>query len=134
MSTLPARIIHTSIARNWREVYDFMADPNNMAQWARGLGAGLRPDGADWIADGGVLGEVRVRFAPRNDFGVVDHDVTMQTGEIVHNAMRVVPNGDGAEVTFTLLRREDMDDTMFEADAAAVTKDLETLRSLLERR
>lgn len=132
MSTLSARILHISIKRDWREVYDFMAQPENMARWAHGLGAGLKPDGADWIADGGVLGEVRVRFAPRNELGVIDHDVVMQTGERVHNALRVVPNGDGAEVMFVLLQRPDMDDKAIADDAAAVAKDLETLRRLLE--
>jgi hypothetical protein len=133
MTTLPARILHISIARDWREVYDFIADPENMAQWAHGLGSGLKRNGDDWIADGGPLGDVHVRFAPRNEFGVVDHDVTMKTGLVVHNALRVVPNGDGAEVSFTLLRRPDMDDAAIDADAAAVSADLEKLRAVLER-
>jgi hypothetical protein len=130
---LPARIVHVSIQRDWREVYAFVADPANMAQWARGLGAGLKPDGEEWIADGGVLGEVRVRFAPRNEFGVVDHDVTMPNGDTVHNALRVSPNGDGAEVMFLLLRRPDMDDKAIADDAAEVERDLQTLRGILER-
>ncbi|MBD9372620.1 SRPBCC family protein [Rhizobium sp. ARZ01] len=132
MKTLPSRIVHRSITCDWRKVYAFAAKPENMPLWASGLASGLTPDGADWIADGGPIGKVRVRFAPMNDYGVIDHSVTMPDGLVVHNALRIVPNGDGAEVMFTLLRLPGMDDTAFEADAAHVAHDLETLKKLME--
>lgn len=132
MATLPARIIHCSIARDWRQVYAFASRPETVPRWAAGLASGLAPDGADWIADGGPIGQVRVRFAPENDFGVIDHTVTMPDGQVIHNALRVVPNGDGAEVMFTLLCLPGMDDAAFEMDAAQVARDLETLKELLE--
>lgn len=103
-----------------------------MPRWAAGLGGGLKPDGNDWIADGGPLGEVRVNFAPANEFGVIDHVVTLPDGLKVYNALRVTPNGSGAEVSFTLLRLDGMTDEEFEQDASAITADLETLKSLLE--
>ena len=37
-----------------------------------------------------------------HDHGVLDHDVTLPSGETVHNPMRVIPDGDGCEVVFTL--------------------------------
>jgi hypothetical protein len=73
-----------------------------------------------------------VRFAPQNDFGVIDHRVTLETDARFENAFRVVPNGDGAEVMFVLLRHPGTDDAAFEADAAAIAKDLVTLKGLLE--
>jgi len=133
MTTLPARIIHRSIRRDWRAVYDFAARPKNMPLWASGLASGLSRDGEDWIADGGPVGNVRVRFAPPNDFGVIDHTVTLPNGLRVENALRIVPNGDGAEVMFTLLRQPDMDDAAFESDAAHVARDLEALAGLMEK-
>jgi len=132
MPTTTARIIHRTIQRDWREVYAFAARPENMPLWASGLAAGLTRDGEDWIADGGPIGNVRVRFAPENDFGVIDHRVTLPDGLVVDNALRVVPNGDGAEVMFTLLRQRDMDDAAFERDAAHIARDLETLKRLME--
>ncbi|MCJ8148747.1 SRPBCC family protein [Shinella sedimenti] len=132
MTTLPARIVHRSIKRDWRTVYAFAAKPDNMPLWASGLALGLTRDGEDWIADGGPIGNVRVRFAPANDFGVIDHTVTLPDGRIVENALRVVPNGDGAEVMFTLFRQPDMDDAAFESDAAHVALDLDTLAKLIE--
>jgi len=134
MSVLPARIIHVGIAKSWQEVYAFAANPENMPLWASGLAAGLAKEGDDWIGDGGPVGKVRVRFAPANPFGILDHTVTMENGLIVENPLRVVRNGDGAEIMFTLLQREDLDDAAFEADAAHVLRDLETLKDLLERK
>lgn len=132
MPVMQSRIIHLSVEKPWAQVYGFASDPRNMPRWAAGLGGGLKPDGNDWIADGGPLGEVRVNFAPTNEFGVIDHVVTLPDGLKVYNALRVTPNGSGAEVSFTLLQLDGMTDEDFEEDAKAITADLETLKSLLE--
>lgn len=132
MPTFPARIVHVSIDRPWRDVYRFAADPNRMPRWATGLGAGMRREGEDWVVDGGPIGEVRVRFATENTLGVIDHAVTLPDGTVVHNALRIVPNGDGAEAMFTLLKMPGTDDAGFEADARHVQADLQRLKALLE--
>jgi hypothetical protein len=66
--------------------------------------------------------------------GVLDHDVTVETGETVHNPIRVLPNGTGSEVVFTLFRRAGVSAAQFDQDAKAVEKDLRTLKRLLESR
>jgi hypothetical protein len=132
MTVLPARIVHIGIDRDWRDVYAYASRPENMPEWASGLASGLTRDGDDWIADGGPIGQVRVRFAPDNPFGVVDHRVTMASGLVVENALRITPAGDGAVVAFTLLQRPDMDAAAFDADAAHVLKDLQALKARLE--
>ncbi|MBB3393076.1 hypothetical protein FHT82_005865 [Rhizobium sp. BK275] len=132
MNTMPARIVHITIKRDWRDVYDFAGRPENMPLWASGLASGLEPDGEDWIAHG-PLGIVRVSFVPANEFGVIDHTVTIESGLRVYNALRIVPNGDGCEVMFTLLRLPGMTDDQFAADAAHVQKDLAALKSLMEK-
>ncbi|MDQ0135536.1 hypothetical protein J2T08_003457 [Neorhizobium galegae] len=132
MATLSARIVHIGIERPWQQVYAFASQPENMPLWASGLAAGLTQDGKDWIGDGGPVGLVRVRFSPDNPFGILDHTVTMENGLVVENPLRVVANGDGAEVMFTLFQRPDLDDAAFEADAAHVRKDLRALKDLLE--
>ncbi|AYD01001.1 SRPBCC family protein [Neorhizobium sp. NCHU2750] len=132
MTTMPARIIHATIDRPWREVHAFASRPENMRLWAAGLAAGLTRDGEDWIGDGGPIGEIRVRFAPANDLGVIDHTVTLENGARFKNALRVAPNGDGAEVMFLLLRHPGVEDEAFETDAAAIARDLATLKALME--
>ena len=129
----PVRHVSVAIARSPADVYAFAAEPANLSRWAAGLASGItqRDDGT--LVAASPMGEVIVRFAARNTFGVLDHDVTLPTGETVSNALRVVPNGDGSEVVFTLFQRPGMTDDEFVRDAAAVQRDLETLRGLLER-
>lgn len=132
MSTMTAKIVHISIDRDWREVYEFASRPENMMLWASGLASGLTQDGEDWIAVG-VLGTARVRFAPRNDFGIIDHRVTLESGLQVDNALRIVPNGTGCEVIFTLLQLPGMTGEQFASDTAHVLRDLTTLKKVLEQ-
>lgn len=127
-----SRHISIGIDRQLGEVYDFAADPHNLPTWAAGLaGATVEYDGQRWVT-ASPMGRVTFTFAPRNDFGVLDHHVTLPTGETVYNPLRVIGDGDACEVVFTLRQRPDMTDEDFERDAAAVSKDLATLKSLLE--
>lgn len=122
-----------SIRRPWREVYDFAADPTTLPQWAAGLaGAQVRRgEDGDWVTES-PMGLVSVVFAAPNPFGVLDHDVTLPDGETVANPLRVIPNGDGCDVVFTVRRRPAMSDEDFERDTAAVAADLATLRQLMQ--
>jgi hypothetical protein len=125
--------VSTYIARRPAETYEFASDPRNLPRWAAGLARSeVRKDGDEWIMDA-PSGKVRVRFAPRNSLGVMDHDVKLESGVTVHNAMRVVPNGEGSEFVFTLIRQPGTSDREFAKDKAAVESDLRTLKGLLER-
>lgn len=125
--------ISVTIDRRPAEVYEFASDPRNLSRWAAGLASSeVRRDGDEWVVDA-PFGQVRVSFAPRNAFGVMDHVVKLESGVTIHNPMRVVPNGDGSEFIFTLMRQPGMSDEQFARDKAAVEKDLKTLKDLLER-
>ena len=127
------RHVSVFINRPPGEVYDFAANLENLPKWATGLGgAAIRNVNGEWIADA-PFGRVTIRFAEKNTFGVLDHDVILESGAKVHNPMRVVPHGSGSEVTFTLFRQPDTSDEKFSEDAAWVEKDLKILKSLLER-
>ena len=122
------------IARSPADVYEFASDPRNLPRWASGLARSeVKRDGDEWVADA-PFGKVRVKFVERNSFGVMDHDVTLESGVTVHNPMRVVPNGEGSELVFTLIRRPGVSDEQFGDDKATVGKDLKTLKELLERK
>jgi hypothetical protein len=58
--------------------------------------------------------------------------MTLPSGDVIDNPMRVVPNGDGCEVVFTLRRLPDMSDEDFERDAGLVQADLTRLKQLME--
>ncbi len=123
--------IDISIHRPPNEVYDLAHDGKNLPSWASGIGKSVRPERGAWIAEG-PLGRVSIRFAERNDLGVLDHDVTLPSGDVVHNPMRVVPNGDGSTVTFTVLRLPGVTKEAFQEDISTVKKDLARLKELLE--
>ena len=124
--------ISTSIDRAARDVYLYASNPRNLTAWARGLANRdvELVDGA-WVVDS-PLGRVTVEFAPQNPFGILDHDVTLPSGEVVANPMRVITNPDGCDVVFTVRRRAGVDDAEFSADAAAVAADLAALRDLMQ--
>jgi hypothetical protein len=46
--------------------------------------------------------------------------------------MRVIPNGSGSELIFTLFRLSDVSNEKFAADADWVMRDLTALKNLLE--
>lgn len=125
-----SRHVTTDIARPAVEVYEYAFDAGNLTEWAIGLANGAltrEPDGT--LRLDSPMGEVHVEFVPRNDYGVLDHIVTLPDGTAVHNPLRVIPNGESAcEVDFTVRRRDDMDDAAFEADITAVAEDLARLR------
>ncbi|MRG56261.1 hypothetical protein SAMN05428967_2909 [Phyllobacterium sp. YR620] len=131
MATHEARTLQISIGRNWQDVYDYVSVAENLPQWASGLTSALQKSGDEWLADG-PAGKLRLRFAPKNEVGVLDHWVVMETGDEVYIPMRVVPNGDESELIFTLFRVPGMDDEKFNADAAWVKRDLQALKDLLE--
>lgn len=127
----PALHISQSIRRSPDDVAAFAGDPRNLPQWAAGLSSGIRSEGGRWFADS-PMGPVEVAFVGSVDHGVLDHDVTLPDGAVVHNPLRVLRNADGAEVVFTLYRRPGMTDAEFDRDAALIRDDLTRLRDILD--
>lgn len=127
-----AHTVSVAIAVEPRWVYDFASDPANLPVWAPGFVASIEKRGNRWVAQT-TLGEVSFRFAPPNTLGVLDHDVDLPTRSF-HNPMRVIPNGKGSEVLFTLLQRPGITDEQFKVDVETVRSDLQTLKSALELR
>jgi hypothetical protein len=127
-----SRHIAQWIDRPAAEVYRYAADPANLPRWAPGLGRSVENVAGQWNAST-PTGRVGIAFAPPNEFGILDHDVTMPSGEVVRNPMRVIAAGPDCEVIFTLRRSPGMTDEEFERDAAAVAGDLRKLKQVLER-
>ncbi len=131
-STLESRALSITIACPPQKVYEFVSNPENLPRWAAGLCKSVRKSDTGWIVDA-PQGPMQIRFAEKNDFGVLDHYVTTAQGIEIYVPMRVVPNGSGSEVIFTLLKMSGMSDKQFAEDAGMVERDLRTLKSVLER-
>jgi hypothetical protein len=119
------------IDRSAADVYEYAADPANLPRWAPGLGNSVENVDGQWFVETGS-GRAGFAFVERNKFGVLDHEVTLPSGEVIYNPMRVVPHGDGSEVVFTLRRLPDMSDEDFARDAGLVQADLTRLKNVLE--
>jgi hypothetical protein len=124
--------VAVSIDRPADDVYAFASDPRNLPRWAAGLARQEVElvDGA-WVVES-PMGRVTVEFTPSNSFGVLDHRVTLPSGETVDNPVRVIPNAHGCDVVFTVRRRAEMSAEEFAADQEAVATDLATLRDLMQ--
>lgn len=126
-----SQTITASIARAPAEVSAFIRDYARLPEWLSFI-TGIREDAGRWQIET-PAGVMRIEFVPANDFGVVDHRVWLADGQEFYNPMRVVANGAGSEVLFTLYQTPGMSDEQFAADAQTVQADLENLRRLLER-
>jgi hypothetical protein len=127
-----AHTVSVGIAVAPGEVHAFASDPANLPVWAPDFVKSIEKRGTDWVAQTS-LGQATFRFVPANDLGVLDHDVELPSGNF-HNPMRVVPNGAGSEVLFTLLQLPGIADQQFQQDMDTVRADLNKLRTVLEHR
>ena len=128
-----SRHVSRVVAASPAAVYDIASDPDNLPRWAAGLASGDVAREGDALVVESPMGTVTVRFVPRNELGVLDHDVTLPSGVVVTNPMRVMSHPHGAEVVFTV-RQLEMTDDELDRDVALVEADLEALRRLVEER
>ena len=132
MTIHAARTISVSIACPPAHVYAFVVDPANFPRWATSFVQAVRRTEAGWVCDT-PAGPIGIRFVERNDVGVLDHYVTPAPGVEIYSPMRVLANGSGSEVVFTLFQLPEATDDAFAEDAAMVARDLATLKRVLER-
>ena len=130
MTTFEARTVSVSVDRPPAQVHAYVVDARNLPEWARGFARSVRPDGDRWVVET-ADGPVHLQFVEPNPYGVADHRVTADGLDVVMPA-RVVPNGAGSEVVFTVLRPPGTSDDDFARDVALVEQDLRTLRDRLE--
>ena len=127
-----SRHLSVVVERPWKDVYAYAADPRHLPEWAAGLaGSDPQREIEQWSMSS-PMGRVLVSFTPENPYGVLDHTVTLESGESTLNPMRVLPLGeDRSEIVFTL-RRGTMSEDEFAADGEAVAADLLTLKGVVE--
>ncbi|WP_341915895.1 hypothetical protein [Ferrovibrio terrae] len=128
---LPCKHLSVTIQQPAAAVYAFLKDPANWTHWASGLGE-LQQDAATgtWTTRQ-IAGVMTMAFTPPNEFGILDHSVTTPEGTVIHVPLRVIANGDGAEVILTLFRQPTMDDATWTRDEEWVWRDLEKLKQIL---
>ncbi len=129
--TWPVLHISQTIEADLAAVLAIAGKPEKLPLWAAGLSAGIRRESGRWLSDS-PMGTVEVRFIGPVAVGILDHDVTLPDGAVIHNPLRVLRNGEGSEVVFSIFQRRGMTDDRFRADAALVREDLSHLKKLVE--
>lgn len=131
--TYESRTLSVTIDAPPDRVSAFASNPENLPKWATAFVRSVRrtADGR-WIARTSDGGEVGFEFVPANAYGVLDQIVRPAPGVELLVPMRVVANGGGSEVTFTLLRLPVMSAEKFAIDIGMVEQDLRTLKRVLE--
>ncbi|WP_218974229.1 SRPBCC family protein [Streptomyces sp. NP160] len=127
----PALHISRSVEAPPQRVVALAGDPAQLPRWAAGLATGIREEDGRWFTDS-PAGPVEVAFTGPLEAGVLDHDVTLPDGTVVHNPLRVLANDSGSEVVFTLFHRTGVTEEELRADAELVRADLDRLAALLE--
>jgi hypothetical protein len=131
-----SKITVVSIAKPFSLVYEFLADPRNFTQWASAPGASMRQLGErDWVVEIPDVGERVIRFAPRNEFGVLDYQAYAKGAEPGPTTpVRLYANGEGADLAYTQFQRRGVSDEQFASDTVWLQTDLARLKTLLESR
>lgn len=130
-STFQAKNISISIESPKDSVYHFASNPENLPKWLAFMKAISKKSPLVWVAETD-LGKIEIEFVPKNIYGVLDHTITLPDGTIINNTLRIVENGKGSEVIFTLFKMPGKTNEEFESDASLVSADLTTLKNILE--
>jgi hypothetical protein len=130
---LKSRLVLVSIARPYREVYDFLANPRNFPRWGTNFGSEMEHvSGRDWLVEVASSRAV-LRFPEPNAYGVLDYVVFPpgQSDGPVRPA-RAYPNQEGTDLVLTLFQWPGVSDEQFASEEEWLRSDLARLKTLLE--
>lgn len=127
----PSKTVSVSIDAGPDKVYAFASHPENLPKWAGAFCKSVKKSGRGWVIET-PFGPMKLKFAERNAFGILDHYVSPAPKVKIYVPMRVVANGSGSEVIFTIFRTPGMTDEQFADDSKMVMRDLKALKGLLE--
>ena len=128
---LKSSTLSISINRDPKIVYEFVCNPENLPIWASMAFRSIKRVNGDWIVET-LQGPAKISIGKKNRFGVLDHFVKTSAGKERSVLMRVVQNGEGSEVIFTLFQTADMSDEMFVQDFKMVEQRSESPKSIME--
>ena len=115
------------------QVFDFVADPENLPKWAVGFCHAIRRDGDRWLVRT-AQGELGIRYVTDRELGVVDFYLSPAPGVEAAAFSRVLPNGGGAEYVFTQFQGAGVPDEVFAGQVAALAEELRVLQALVRAR
>jgi len=133
MSNDKPHYLSVRIERDVDEVYRFVTDISKLGLWAQGLRSAAWEPSRTAVGESSA-GPIEMCFAEQIDFGICDLSITTPDGQVIECPMRVVRDGAGTEVVFTLRADAGADRERREQLSAAIAADLNRLRRAIEHR
>jgi uncharacterized protein YndB with AHSA1/START domain len=112
-------------------VFSYLADAANLPSWAPAFATTVEPDGDAWVVGQGDA-RLGLRILADRERGTVDLRVTPPNGRESTVYMRVLPNGSGSELLFTLFFSDSRTDEELARQAAEVEAELARVRTACE--
>ena len=131
MTMYRSEVVHTSIFAPPQDVVAFLSDMTQWKAWAPWIRSVRRTAERDWTLETDA-GRMQVHFVEENTVGVLDHEVTLDSGLTVFNGMRVLANGAGSELVMVLFQQPAVSTADFERDVEAVRDDLARIKEAAE--
>jgi hypothetical protein len=131
MSVQPSAVVHISILTPPKSLIAFLSDMEKWKTWAPWIHSVARTSDRDWSLETDA-GRMKIHFVESNSLGVLDHEVTLESGTTVFNSMRVLPNGTGSELVMVVFQSPGVSAEEFDRDVHAVTADLARLKPAAE--
>jgi hypothetical protein len=128
---LRSKTVNIFISSPVEKVYRYVSDIAHLPEWGKTFCRSARKMGTGWVIET-PQGPVKIRMAEKNNLGVLDHTITTASGRDVLVPVRVVPNGTGCEVIFTVFQQTDILDKNYAKDINLVKKDLRALKKVME--
>ncbi len=136
MTTLTTETLRITIDAPYDEVTTYLAEPASAHEWATEFFAGplSKGSGEEWVAQVPMMGgEVRYRQEIDLERGVIDLYLAPRGVEFGPPLpVRIVPNGDGADVLWTLTRFPGVPDEQWRASLQSMQRELDNLKRTLE--
>lgn len=136
MRTLPTETLKITVAAPFERVVADLADGRTHGEWATEFFAGAVTDAGDgtFVAHVPAMGgPMRMRIDADADRGVIDLYLAPEGKPFGPPLpVRVVPNGDGVDVLWTLARFPGTPDEAWSGALASMGRELDALRARLE--
>jgi hypothetical protein len=132
MSNDKTRYFSVRIACDVEAVYRFITDTSKLGLWAQGLRSAAWEPSRTAVGESSA-GPIEVCFTDHVDLGICDLSIITPDGRVIECPMRVVRDGAGSEVVFTLRPDAVADREGREQLGAAIAADLNRLRRAIER-
>lgn len=118
-----------SIAALPAGVHGYLADAQNLPEWAPSFATAVRACSGHWVVIQGDV-EIDVAILADRDRGTVD---IVSAADHARGAfLRVLPNGQGSELLFTLLFAHDTPEHQIDAQMVTVENELAAVRRACE--